>query len=294
MVSKINKILVACIFAFSLVLVCSVAMAASQSAQIVGTNVNIRTKPSISSSKIAQLSNSQVSILGKSNGWYRISFNGKTGWVDGRYIKSTPVGTINANGVKFRTGASTSSKEIDTLNKGKSVVILGTQSGWYRVKLGSKVGYVFAKFVNSTYASSKSSRSTSAITFTDDNDSSYSEVIEYAKKFVGVRYVAGGKGSSGFDCSGFVGYVYKHFGVKLGSSASGMYSNGTRVSKSSLRAGDILFFDASSRGARGSIDHVGIYMGGDKFIHASSTNDRVIIQKLSEYRGTYIGAKRVM
>ncbi len=295
MLGKINKILVACIFAFSLVLVCSVAMAASQSGQIVGTNVNVRKAPDTSSGVITKLTNSKVSILDKTNGWYKISFSGKTGWVSSDYIKALSTeGKINANGVNFRASASTESEVIDSLNKGKSVVILDTQSGWHKVKVGSKVGYVVTKFVDSASASAKTSRSTTAATITESDNSNLSEVIAYAKQYVGVRYVGGGKSPKGFDCSGFVGFVYKHFGISLGSSASGMYSNGTRVSKSALRAGDILFFDASSRGKSGSIDHVGIYMGNDKFIHASSTNDSVIIQKLSEYRGTYIGAKRVM
>lgn len=296
MISKINKILVACIFAFSLVLVCSVAMAASQSGQIEGTNVNMRTEPNTSSSVITQLSNSKVSILDKANGWYKISFNGKTGWVCGDYIKPLETeGTINANGVNFRSSASTESEKniIGTLNNGKHVVILDTQSGWHKVKVDSKVGYVHAEFVSSANASAKTSRSTT-VTSKESSGTSFSEVVEFAKKYVGVRYVAGGKSPSGFDCSGFVGFVYKHFGVTLNSSASSMYSNGISVSKSALKAGDILFFDASSRGKSGSIDHVGIYMGGDNFIHASSTNNKVIIQKLSEYRGTYIGAKRVI
>lgn len=294
MAGKINKVLVGCIFAFSLVLVCSVAMAASQSGQIKGTKVNIRTAPDTSSSVIEQLSNSKVSILDKSNGWYKISFDGKTGWVCSDYISPIKTeGTVNANGVNFRASASTESDKIDTLNKGKHVVILDTQAEWHKVKVDSKVGYVATKFISSANASAKTSRSTTAVTITDSG-SSFSEVIEYAKKYVGVHYVSGGKSPNGFDCSGFVGFVYKHFGVKLNSSASGMYSDGIKVSKSALRAGDILFFDASRRGKSGSIDHVGIYMGNDKFIHASSSNDQVIIQKLSEYRGTYIGAKRVM
>ncbi len=300
MAGKINKILVACIFAFSLVLVCSVAMAATQPGQIVGTKVNIRTSPDTSSSVITKLSNSKVSIIDYSSDWYKISFNGKTGWVNSDYIKVLSTnGKINADGVNFRSSANTTSDIIDSLSKGTSVVILDTRSGWHKVKVGSKVGYVATKFVSTTNTTVKSSRSTTAETIdvSDDSisdDSAINNVIAYAKKYVGVRYVSGGKGPKGFDCSGFVGYVYKHFGVKLNSSAASMYSNGTKVSKSSLQAGDILFFDASSRRAAGSIDHVGIYLGGDRFIHASSSNRQVIIQSLSEYQGTYLGAKRVM
>ncbi len=298
MSGKISKILVGCIFAFSLVLICSVAMAAAQPAQVVGTKVNVRKSPDTSASVITKLSNSRVSIVDKSNGWYKISFNGKTGWVSSDYIKVlTTKGKINADGVNFRETASTDGKVIDSLSKGTSVEILDTLSGWHKVKTGTKVGYVATKFVTVSLTEQKSSRSTTAATFSGeefDENSSDSDLVSYAKQFVGVRYVYGGKSPKGFDCSGFVGYVYKNFGIKLNSSAASMYSNGVKVSKSALQAGDILFFDASSRKASGAIDHVGIYIGGGKFIHASTSNRKVIIQSLSEYQGKYIGAKRVM
>ncbi|HEY5583760.1 MAG TPA: NlpC/P60 family protein [Ruminiclostridium sp.] len=295
MAGKINKILVACIFAFSLVLVCSVAMAASQPAKIVGTKVNIRTGPNTSSSVITKLSNSMVSIIDKSSSWYKISFSGKTGWVSSSYIHVLSTnGKINADGVNLRVSAGTTGKIIESLSKGTSVEILNTSSGWHKVKVGSKVGYIVARCVTSTNTAVKASRSTTAETVDVSDDSAISNIIAYAKKFVGVRYVYGGMSTSGFDCSGFVGYVYKNFGIKLNRSAADMYSNGARVSKSALAAGDILFFDASSRGKSGSIDHVGIYLGNNTFIHASTSNKKVIIQPLSEYHGTYIGAKRVM
>ena len=297
MSGKISKILVGCIFAFSLVLICSVAMAAAQPAKIVGTQVNVREEPNTSSGIITKLSNARVSIVDKSDDWYKISFDGKTGWVSSDYIKVlTAKGKINANGVNFRETASTSGKVIDSLSEGTSVEILDTLSGWHKVKVESKVGYVATKFVTATSTEQMSSRSTTAATLeTEDTDvSDENEVVAFAKKFVGVRYVYGGKSPKGFDCSGFVGYVFKNFGIKLNSSAASMYSNGVKVSKSALKAGDILFFDASSRKASGAIDHVGIYIGGGKFIHASTSNKQVIIQTLSEYRGKYIGAKRVM
>jgi len=272
-------------------------MAATQSAKIEGTSVNIRKAPNTSAGIIKKLSNSRVSVLEKSSGWYKISFDGKTGWVIDDYIKVLITkGSINSNGVNFRKSAGTTGKVISSLKKGTSVEILDTNKDWHKVKVGSKLGYVAAKFVTSATATSKSSRSTAAVTLsvlTDSDNSNISNVVAYAKKFVGVKYVYGGTSPNGFDCSGFIGYVYKNFGVNLNRSAESMYSNGTRVSKSALRAGDILFFDASSRKASGAIDHAGIYLGGDKFIHASSSNGEVRIQSLSEYRGTYIGAKRV-
>ena len=294
MSNKISKVLVACVLAFSLVLICSVAMAATQSGQIVGTKVNIRTSPDTSSSIVTKLSNSKVLIIDKADSWYKISFDGKTGWVSSDYIKVlSKKGTINADGVNFRSSANADAKIIDSLSKGTRVEILDTKSGWHKVKVGSKIGYVATKFVSSTKSSVKTSRSTTAETFDVSDDSQSNDVTAYATRYVGVPYVYGGKSPDGFDCSGFVGYVYKHFGVSLNSSAASMFSNGTRVSKSELRAGDLLFFDAAARKASGEIDHVAIYLGGDKFIHASTSNGRVLIQSLSGYHGIYIGARRV-
>ncbi|ACL76304.1 C40 family peptidase [Ruminiclostridium cellulolyticum] len=296
MTGKITKVLVGCIFAFSLVLVCSAVMAASQAAQIQGTGVNVRKGPNTSASIITKLSNKRVSVLDKSSGWYKISFDGKTGWVSDDYIKVLATkGSINANGVNFREGADTSSKIISSLKKGTSIQILDTLTEWHKIKVGSKVGYVSKKFVSSAANSTKTSRSTEAATFVSEEDNSLvGRVIAYSKKFIGVKYVYGGKSPSGFDCSGFVGYVFKNFGISLNSSSSSMYSNGTKVSKTALRPGDLLFFDASSRKSAGAIDHVGIYLGNNQFIHASTSKGKVLIQSLSEYQGTYIGAKRVI
>lgn len=293
MTGKLKKVLVGCIFAFSLVLVCSVAMAASQSATIVGVKVNVRETPSTTAEIITKLSNERVSVIDRASGWYKISFNGKTGWVSDDYIKVLSTeGSINANGVNFRKGASTSTEIINSLSEGTSVEILDTLSGWLKVKVDSKVGYIASEFITTKNASTLASRSTQTATIEEDTE--ISSIVAYAKKYVGVKYVYGGRSPSGFDCSGFVGYVYEKFGVELNNSAAGMYSNGTKVSKSALKPGDILFFDASSRKASGVIDHVGLYLGGDKFIHASTSNGKVLIQSLSGYYGTYIGAKRVI
>ncbi len=177
-------------------------------------------------------------------------------------------------------------------------------SGRYR-KLLTGCTIVLLLFFISTNVMASNSRAEAAITSIDIRSTPGSDpiayngyivrmVVDYAKEFVGVRYVYGGTSPNGFDCSGFIGYVYKNFGVKLARSAQNMYSNGKKVPREALKAGDILFFDASSRNRAGAIDHVGIYLGNDNFIHASSSKGSVRIQKLSQYKGLYIGAKRVI
>ncbi|HVS86520.1 MAG TPA: C40 family peptidase [Gaiellaceae bacterium] len=113
------------------------------------------------------------------------------------------------------------------------------------------------------------------------------KVVRYAKHFLGVRYVYGGSSPrSGFDCSGFVRYVYQHFGISLPHSSWGDMVRGKRVARNNLLPGDILFFDGGG--------HVGIYVGNGRFIHAPHTGTVVRIQTLAGwYSGLYDGARRM-
>ncbi|HET8528223.1 MAG TPA: C40 family peptidase [Gaiellaceae bacterium] len=112
-------------------------------------------------------------------------------------------------------------------------------------------------------------------------------VVSFAKRFVGVRYVYGGSSPrSGFDCSGFVRYVYAHFGVALPHSSYAQFGDGSRVSRGHLRPGDLVFFDG--------LGHVGLYVGNGRFIHAPHTGTRVRVQSLAGwYSSRYVGARRL-
>jgi cell wall-associated NlpC family hydrolase len=111
-------------------------------------------------------------------------------------------------------------------------------------------------------------------------------IVGYAKRFLGVPYVYGGSTPHGFDCSGFVRYVYAHFGVSLPHSSYAQFGDGRRVSRSSLRPGDLVFFDA--------VGHVGIYIGNGRFIHAPHTGTHVSVEKLAGwYSSRFSGARRL-
>lgn len=117
------------------------------------------------------------------------------------------------------------------------------------------------------------------------------QIVSSAKSLIGIKYRYGGTTKAGFDCSGFVGYVYKSKGVSLPRTAAGMYSTGTAVKKANLAVGDLVFFNTTGRG----VSHVGMYIGSGQFIHAS-TSKGVRIDKLNDpyYWGKkYVGAKKV-
>lgn len=119
-------------------------------------------------------------------------------------------------------------------------------------------------------------------------------VVTYAKKFLGTRYVWGGNTTKGFDCSGYVKYVFKKFGVTLSRASYAQAKNGTYVKKANLKAGDLVFFDTN--GGLNRINHVGIYIGGGKFIHCSSSHSGVVISSITSgfYAKRYMTARRVL
>jgi cell wall-associated NlpC family hydrolase len=112
-------------------------------------------------------------------------------------------------------------------------------------------------------------------------------VVDYARQFTGIRYVYGGSSPrSGFDCSGFVRYVFAHFGVSLAHSSYAQFGLGRRVARGSLRPGDLVFFDG--------LGHVGIYIGHGRFIHAPHSGTRVRVESLTGWYGSrYDGARRL-
>ena len=114
----------------------------------------------------------------------------------------------------------------------------------------------------------------------------YGGVVGIAMQYLGVPYVYGGSTPSGFDCSGFIMYVFARVGVSLPHNAAAQYGYGTPVDRSQLQAGDLVFFNG--------LGHAGIYIGGGSFIHAPHTGDVVKISSLSGwYSSTWVGARRL-
>ena len=229
------------------------------------------------------------------------------------------VGYVKADGLNIREEPTTSSEAIHSLSFNSKITITGEVDGWYRINYEGKVGFVSQKYVSDTKLPENTSRGgvdrTSAnevneknveVSSAETNDVNEeqeeetttetvtgNQVVEYAKKYLGYKYVAGGSSQKGFDCSGFTTYVFKHFGISLNRASKGQIKNGVAVEKSKLQAGDLVIFNNESNSA---IGHVGIYIGSGKFIHAANKKEGVTITELSMsyYSKRYVGARRVI
>ena len=282
-------------------------------ATVDATQLNIRTGPGQSYDVISMIGNSAiVVILERTNSeWYYINYLGTKGYVSTDFLKDilaaenfSATGTIKGDSVFIRTGPSTNENTITTYSTGKTMSVIGVNNGWYKVKVDGHTGYVRSDFMEITGGYTNSSGTSSGSSSFSNGASAAraavapsetgNELVDFALGYLGYNYKYGGKSpSTGFDCSGFVSYVYSNFGVSLTRSSSGQYKNdGTTVSKEELAPGDLLFFSNSSTSGVG---HVGIYMGDNEFVHSSTTNVGVVVSRLDStyYIRHWIGAKRI-
>lgn len=234
--------------------------------------------------------------------------------------KMRKTAVINADRVCVRYAPNRTDRSIVLLDKGHPVLVTARQGNWLQIKLASgRIGWVRDDLVKVTGTLTAKAPTAKApkvakhtpkatqpkpkkvavrqtarpVTVASASGSSIGEsLVRTASRFRGVRYRWGGSSRSGFDCSGFTRYVFRHkAGIDLPHSASAQFRRGVPVSRDQLKPGDLVFFQTYRRGA----SHVGIYIGNGKFIHASSARGRVRIDSLNEgyYRQRYLGARRV-
>ena len=287
------------------------ALAVTGTVNTGSSTLRVRSEANTSSTVLDKLSNgTKVDVISTTNGWYKISYEDLTGYVSSDYLilddaqdavsavsasspadavaaQSTPqpmaettYGKVTASSLNVRSEPNTDSAKVGSLKSGKIVQILGqTQSGWYQIENG----YISAEYVVLVDAAEA------------QKSSKGQEIADYALQFVGYPYVYGGNSPSGFDCSGFTSYVYRQFGYSLNRSAASQLSNGTPVSMSELQPGDLVLFKKSGTGSKAA-SHVGIYIGNNQFVHASTSTVGVIVSSLSEayYTTGFVGGRRIV
>ena len=287
--------------------------------------LNVRSGPGTKYDRVGSLKEGAVvTILESDNGWYKITAGSVSGYVSGEYITvntvtQTPTeqeaeqepekepeqepeqepekepeikveemesqsGLVMTSSLNIRSGPGTGYDKIGSLKVGNVITIIGKSGNWYKIKTGKVTGFVSAKYV------------------TPMNELESSPVGEaaaaLAESLVGAPYVYGAEGPNSFDCSGLIYYIFKQLGYKLGRTATQQYqNNGEFVAFEDLEPGDLIFiynpkYDKS--GGTKPVTHVGIYVGNDQFVHASTSGDCV---KYSDLYGSHykymVGFKRI-
>lgn len=236
-------------------------------------------------------------------GWYKVTYGGSVGYMSGEWLKialedgtiiedePAPLsdepeqlrGLITASALNVRFGPGTTYDKVDSLRGGMVVdIIADVGDGWYQIESG----YVSAEYVTLVDADYQASSALGA------------SAVALAQQQLGKRYSGGAAGPNAFDCSGLMYYVYKQLGHPIArGSSSQWYNSGYFVSTSDMQPGDLIFFfdrRFDSSGGTLPTTHVGMYVGGGQFIHASTTSYRVQYDSIYGYYAPYIvGAKRI-
>ena len=278
------------------------------------SSLRLRSSPSTSSKTLDfAYDNEVVVLLGKSGDWYKVSYNLQTGYMHSKYLDVSTkenaelgYGRITGNKVNVRSGPGTSYQSLASAAINEKAYIIGINNKWFKVIYSNIVGYIRSDYVELTqipyenqdsrntplfFRGGKSTGVTPSASALNKGKTSASAIIATAKEYIGVPYVWGGSTPSGFDCSGFVQYVFNAHGISLPRTSKQQYGVGTYVSKANLKAGDLVFFDTEGSG----ISHLGIYIGNNQFVHASSSKGVTITSLSNTYWAPrYYGAKRVL
>lgn len=253
-----------------------------KTAYISESSVNMRKGTGTSYNIIKVLSlNTQLTIIGEEGTWYKVKVGSTTGYVSKDYVSDTKTTTTRGNN-NLRNQDNEVSIAVKKENVEKNTV-----------KVENTVSTTVSIKEENTTKVDENDKSTVKI----ENKIKGTDVVAYAKKYLGYKYVYGGDGSNGtFDCSGFTMYVYKHFGIKIphGANAQYNYKKGKRIANySDLQVGDIVMLTDYETGV--GIGHCGIYIGNDNFIHASTTCNAVEISSFKTiYKGRFYAGLRLI
>lgn len=257
-------------------------------ANVESGNLNVRETPSTAGKLVGKLpKDAACEILETADGWAHITSGEVEGYVSTDYLLSGPearlkakdlvktVARVTTNGVNVRDGASLESAVLTQVPEGEELEYVETSGEWVKVSIDGEDAYISADYV------SVEAKLGTAITMTEllygmGVSDVRVDLVEYAKQFLGNPYVWGGTSlTKGADCSGFVLSVFKKYGITLSHSSRAQANEGTKISASELKPGDLVFYANSS----GTINHVAIYIGGGQVIHASSPKSGIKISK---------------
>jgi len=255
--------------------------------------------------------------------WYKVKVNGKTGWVLSTLLTpakaakaapkksvakkatvkkvSAPKATASKGTYKVkhnsnvRSNAGTKNKIVTLARKGTTVksthqAKVGKQT-WYKISANGKTGWVSGTLLTKTTVKAKAPAKKAPAkkaTSKASNSSAPSNLVSNAKSHLGTPYKFGGTTTSGFDCSGYIQYVFNQSGKKVSRTTLGQFAQSTTVS--TPQVGDLVFFAGTYRAG---ISHVGIYIGNNQFIHAGGRKTEIVNLNNSYWKKHFHSFKRL-
>lgn len=277
----------------------------TQVATVNTSSLRLRSGPSTSHTTITFAPGGDyVLITGKSGAWYRVSYDLKQGYMHESYLKTylaknveLGYGTVTADKVNLRSGPGTSYRSVAQAMSGEQAYVIGFNQQWYKVICKDQVCYIRSDYLELTEIPYENSASPNEPIFFVDGKSTgvtpsgaalngstlentRNKIVSEAKKYLGVPYAWGGNTPIGFDCSGYVQYVLQQCGITIPRTTELQVQVGNYISKASLRPGDLVFLQNTYRTG---VSHVGIYIGNNQMIHASSSKGVTISNLTSNY-----------
>ncbi|MEI4801184.1 SH3 domain-containing protein [Bacillus sp. FJAT-51639] len=254
----------------------------------------------------------KVQVLADEYGWSKINYNGRTSYVGTRFLSKTPVngaqnnkpadnnnnnGTssqgsgeyyVNASALNVRGGAGMDYSVIGALPQGQKVQVLANEYGWSKINYNGRTGYVGTRFLSKTLVNGAQSNKPSDNNNnnnTSNNSRDTSSLLAYAQSMEGVPYVWGGTSANGVDCSGYIYHVYKKFGYSISrQSVAGYWSSFQHTSNP--QPGDLIYFKNTYKSGP---SHMGIYLGGGRFIQAGDNGVKVASLSNSYWSSHFLG-----
>ncbi|PGO23874.1 peptidase M24 [Bacillus cereus] len=280
------------------------------------TSLRVRTGPATYHSVIGGVLNgTKLNVVGSEGSWFKVNYQGKTGYVSSEFVKFVKGGTttpeqpkqpeqpdqgaigdyyINASALNVRSGEGTNYRIIGALPQGQKVQVISENSGWSKINYNGQTGYIGTRYLSKTPVGgavdnkpndNQNNNQNNNNNNTGNNSGDSSSILAYAKSMQGVPYVWGGTSANGVDCSGYIYHVFKKFGHNISrQSVAGYWSSLPKTS--TPQPGDLIYFQNTYKAGP---SHMGIYLGGGSFIQSGDKGVAIASLSNSYWKSHFLG-----
>jgi len=266
---------------------------------VTGNRVNVRSYAEINDdNRLFQLDRGHVvEVLGTDGDFFRINVDeNENVYISRGFVQISETYGIASSYVFYiyDIPRHMGGKPISNVGDGIAMTVTSVFEDWFGVSYMGELAFVEMSHLRIPYFAELPVANIRLPSTSISNTTLGEEIVDFAKQYLGARYVFGGTTPSGFDCSGFMLYVLSNFDISVNRVSRDQARNGVQVSRSELQHGDLVFFAASPGGSR--ITHVGMYIGSGSFIHSSTWNTGVIISDINSSHNSrrFVTARRVI